>query len=186
MPDGNAAGLSDVRNINSAIGNITSLKVSLKVTGEFNGDLYGYLRHSSGFTVLLNRPGKTASNAAGYADSGFDVTFQTGATNGDVHLYQNITTPAAGSPLTGAWQPDGRTNDPANVLDSSSPATSLTNFNGLNAAGEWTLYLADVESGGTNMLTEWSLEISGASLPDIDLDEPGGHHLRHGARAERS
>ena len=109
VPDGNAAGLSDVRTLNSAIGDITSVTVHLKTTGEFNGDLYGYVTHSSGFTVLLNRPGKTASSPAGYADSGLDVTFQDSAANGDIHLYQNKTTPVAGSPLTGAWQPDDRT-----------------------------------------------------------------------------
>jgi subtilisin-like proprotein convertase family protein len=172
VPDGNAAGLNDVRNVNSAIGTITSLKVRLKLTGEFNGDLYGYVRHSSGFTVLLNRPGKTAANSYGYNDSGLDVTFQTGAANGDVHLYQNVSTPVAGSPLTGVWQPDGRTNDPASVTDASARSTSLTNFNGLNAAGEWTLYLADVESGGTNLLTEWSLEITGAAYPSLVWSNP--------------
>ena len=51
-------------------------------------------------------------------------------------------------------------------------ATSLTNFNGLNAAGEWTLYLADVESGGTNLLTEWSLEITGAAYPTLTWTNP--------------
>jgi len=35
VPDGNAAGLSDVRNINSAIGDISSLQVRLKITGEY-------------------------------------------------------------------------------------------------------------------------------------------------------
>ncbi len=150
----------------------TSLKVRLKITGEFNGDLYASVRQGSGFTVLLNRPGKTASNPFGYADSGFDVTFQTGAANGDAHVYQNVTTPANGSPLTGAWEPDGRDVDPTNVTDLSTRATSLTNFNGLNAAGDWTLFLADVESGGTNMLTEWSLEISGAANPTLAWANP--------------
>ncbi len=171
VPDGNAAGLSDVRNINSAIGTITSLSVSFKLTGEFNGDLYVYLRHTSGYAVLLNRPGKTSGNAVGYADSGFNVTFQDGAAH-DVHLYQNITTPTAGSPLTGTWQPDGRTNDPVNVTDSSARATALSSFNGLNAAGEWTLYVSDVESGGTNMLTEWSLQITGAAYPTLTWAKP--------------
>lgn len=172
VPDGNAAGLTDVRNVPSAIGTITSLKVRLKLAGEFNGDLYGYVRHSSGFTVLLNRPGKTAANSHGYPDSGFDVTFQTGAANGDVHLYQNVTTPSAGSPLTGAWEPDGRTVDPTNVTDAAARSTSLTNFNGLNAAGEWALYVSDVESGGTNMLTEWALEITGAAYPALTWTNP--------------
>ena len=172
VPDGSFAGLSDVRNVSSAIGNISSLKVRLKVTGEFNGDLYAYVRHAGGFTVLLNRVGRTASDSFGYGDSGFDVTFQTGAANGDIHVYQNVTTPAAGSPLTGIWQPDGRNVDPTNVTDVSARSTSLTNFNGLNGAGEWTLYLADVESGATNMLTEWSLEISGAASPTLAWANP--------------
>ena len=133
VPDGNAAGLSDVRQVSSAIGVISSLQVRLKITGEFTGDLYAYLRHSSGYVVLLNRPGKTAPDGDGYADSGFDVTFADDATNGDVHLYQDVVLPAAGWPLTGAWQPDGRTNDPMNVTDQSARATALTNFNGLAA-----------------------------------------------------
>lgn len=172
VPDGNLSGLSDVRNINSAIGTITSLKVRLKLTGEFNGDLYGYLRHSSGFTVLLNRPGKTASVPWGYPDSGLDVTFQTGAVNDDIHLYRNVMTPADGSPLTGIWQPDGRTDDPLNFTEGSSRVTSLANFNGLNAAGEWTLFLADVDSGGTNMLTGWALEITGTAYPTLAWANP--------------
>lgn len=172
VPDGNASGLHDVRSVSSAVANIASVKVRLRISGEFNGDLYGYVRHSSGFSVLLNRPGKTASNAAGYDDSGFDLTFATGAANGDVHVYRNVTTPSVGSPLTGTWEPDGRTADPGSVTDASSRNALLTSFNGLNAAGEWTLYLADIESGGTNMLTEWALEITGAAYPALAWANP--------------
>ncbi len=67
---------------------------------------------------------------------------------------------------------DGRTNDPVNVTDLSPQATSLTNFNGLNAAGGWTLYLADVESGATNLLTEWTLSIAGAASPTLTWTNP--------------
>lgn len=172
VPDGSFSGLSDVRTISSTVGNISSLQVRLKLTGEFNGDVYAYLRHTNGFVVLLNRVGRTATNTFGYGDSGFDVTFQSGATNGDIHVYQNVTTPANGSPLTGVWLPDGRNVDPTNVTDVSTRSTSLTNFNGLNAAGEWTLYLADVESGGTNMLMQWSLDISGAASPTLTWTNP--------------
>jgi subtilisin-like proprotein convertase family protein len=172
VPDGNFSGLSDVRTVASTVKNISSLQVRLKVTGEFNGDLYAYLRNTNGFVVLLNRVGKTAANSHGYDDSGFNVTFQTGAANGDIHLYQNVTTPTDGSPLTGIWQPDGRDVNPTNVTDASSRATSLTNFNGFSGSGEWTLYLADVESGGTNQLTEWGLDISGAVLPALAWTAP--------------
>ncbi len=172
VPDGNASGLHDVRSVSSTIAQIASVKVRLKLTGEFNGDLYGYVRHSSGFSVLLNRPGKTGANAAGYDDSGFDVTFATGAANGDVHVYRNVTSPSAGSPLTGNWEPDGRTADPGVVTDASSRSALLTSFNGLDAAGEWTLYLADLESGGTNQLREWALEITGAVHPALAWSNP--------------
>jgi len=172
LPDGNVSGLSDVRILNSAIANITSVMVGLKITGNFNGDLYGYLVYSNGFTVLLNRPGKTASNPFGYADSGFNVTFQDAAPNGDIHLYETNTIPASGSPLTGTWQPDGRNVDPASVLDTSPRTAALTSFNGLNAAGAWTLFLADLESGGTNELTQWSLTITGQSYPTLAWANP--------------
>jgi len=172
VPDGRATGLVDVRSVNSAIRSITAVKVRLKVTGEFNGDLYGYVHHASGFTVLLNRPGKTEANPYGYDDSGLDVTFQTGAANGDVHLYQSVMLPDQGSPLTGVWQPDGRAVDPAIVTDASPRSTSLANFNGLDAAGSWTLFLADLESGGTNMLTEWALEITGVASPTLAWANP--------------
>ena len=172
VPDGSFSGLSDVRNVTSAIGTISSLQVRLKLTGEFNGDVYAYLRHTNGFVVLLNRVGRATNNAFGYGDSGLDVTFQDGAANGDIHLYQNVMTPADGSPLTGIWQPDGRNVDPTNVTDVSPRSTSLTNFNGLNAAGEWTLYLADVESGATNLLTQWSLDISGGASPTLTWSDP--------------
>ncbi|MFM1767980.1 MAG: hypothetical protein RJA22_509 [Verrucomicrobiota bacterium] len=172
VPDGNASGLHDVRSVSSAIGAITSVKVRLKINGEFNGDLYGYLRHASGFSVLLNRPGKTAANAAGYDDSGLDVTFASGAVNGDIHAYRSVTTPAAGSALAGTWEPDGRAVDPAVVTEASSRTALLSSFNALTASGEWTLYLADLESGGTNQLREWGLEITGSAAPAIAWSAP--------------
>jgi subtilisin-like proprotein convertase family protein len=172
VPDGNASGLHDVRSVSSAIAQIASVKVRLKINGEFNGDLYGYVRHSSGFSVLLNRPGKTADNTAGYDDSGFDVTFATSGASGDVHTYRSVTAPASGSPLTGNWEPDGRIADPAVVTDASSRGALLSSFNGLDANGEWTLYLADLESGGTNQLREWALEITGAVRPALAWANP--------------
>ncbi len=172
VPDGNASGLVDVRNVPSPIGNITGVKVRLKVTGEFNGDLYGYVKHSSGFTVLLNRPGKTAANTNGYADSGLDITLQNGGVDGDIHNYQAVRIPADGVALTGTFEPDGRAADPATVTDASGRTTSLTSFNGLDAAGEWKLYLADLASGDTNFLTQWSVEITGAATPTITWPTP--------------
>src|ERR1041384_6130967 len=60
VPDGNLAGWSDTRNISGIPGTnhgtdeILDINVFLNLSGGYNGDLYGYLVHSSGFAVLLN------------------------------------------------------------------------------------------------------------------------------------
>jgi len=59
VPDGNPSGLSDVRAINSAIENISSVTVNLKIAGNFNGDLYGYWSipaDSPYFSIVPARP----------------------------------------------------------------------------------------------------------------------------------
>src|SRR2546425_3774853 len=122
IPDGKATGMSDVRTVASAIVNLTAVRVKLRVAGEFNGDLYGYARHiragATNLCMLLNRPGRSLSNLAGYADAGLDVVLDDAAAQGDIHVYRAVTNPPAGTALTGVWQPGGRTADPGMVLDS--------------------------------------------------------------------
>jgi len=57
-------------------------------------------------------------------------------------------------------------------LCASPRTTSLANFSGLDAAGEWVLYLVDSDSGATNMLTEWTLEVAGAATPTLAWTDP--------------
>ncbi|HEY2951969.1 MAG TPA: MBG domain-containing protein, partial [Verrucomicrobiae bacterium] len=70
------------------------------------------------------------------------------------------------------WQPDGRNVDPDVVLDTSTRSTSLSAFNGQDANGEWRLFLADLESGGTNTLSGWELEITGAVRSSVTWATP--------------
>jgi subtilisin-like proprotein convertase family protein len=173
IEDGNASGLSDVQTVTSAITNLTSVRLALHIAGEFNGDLYAYVRHIQGgrtnFCVLLNRVGRTVSNPAGYADPGLDVVLEDAAPAGDIHRYGTITNLPAGTPLTGTWQPDGRRVDPDEVLDSTERTATLSAFNGADASGEWTLYLADMASGGSNLLVGWELELAGIARPPVSL-----------------
>jgi subtilisin-like proprotein convertase family protein len=175
VPDGNSAGMSDTRLVGSPVVSISAVRVKLRVAGEFNGDLYAYLRHitplATNYVVLLNRAGRTAVEAPGYDDAGLDVTFAADAGQ-DIHLYRDHATVPAGQPLAGTWQPDGRTSDPGSVLDTSPRATSLLNFAGMEASGEWTLFVADMESGGTNMLASWELEVTGAITPGVTWQTP--------------
>ncbi len=154
IPDGALTGWSDTRTVNLT-GEILDLEVTLNLSGGWNGDLYGYLTHDSGFAVLLNRPGRTAANGAGYSDSGFAVSFGVGALN-DIHLYQGVT--GAFSPLTGLWAADGREVHPLSAVDTDARSALLDSFLGLNANGNWTLFLADVDGGGTQAtLVDWGL-----------------------------
>jgi subtilisin-like proprotein convertase family protein len=173
IPDGTLAGVHDVRTIASDIVFISSIRVRLNISGNFNGDLYGYIRHSSGLAILLNRPGRSSTNAYGYSDAGLDITLADDASN-DIHPSRSLVVPAVGSPLTGTWQPDARYVSPRLVTEASARSAFLSAFNGLSASGDWTLFLADLDLGGTNFLNSWSLEIAGAGklMPVITWANP--------------
>ena len=106
VPDDNPVGLASTVTVSTPIQVLTNLQVTLNITNGWNGDLYAYLVHDSGFVVLLNRPGKSAARPFGYGDPGFNVTFDGGVTN-NVHTYRltlfgNEDTPLGG-PLTLTW-----------------------------------------------------------------------------------
>lgn len=176
VPDGHASGLSDRRTIDSTVARISRLRVTLSIAGEFNGDLYAYLRHvtpgTTNFCVLLNRAGKSASLPSGYADSGLSVTLDDAAAAGDIHGYRATSPLAPGVALGGSWQPDGRNTNPQTVLETSPRTTNLGSFIGTDPDGEWTLFVADLEAGGTNLLASWELEISGPTAPAITWPTP--------------
>jgi subtilisin-like proprotein convertase family protein len=166
IPSGNASGISLTPTVSPGIASITSVRVSLDISSDSNGSLYAYLSHNGSLSVLLNRTGRTAGNLAGYDNNGFNVTFDDSLINRDIHVYNTIAPPSVGSSLTGSWQTDARNLDPDQVLNTSSRNASLAVFQGLNADGAWTLFVAGLESGGTTTLNGWSMEITGAAVPE--------------------
>jgi subtilisin-like proprotein convertase family protein/Cu/Zn superoxide dismutase len=168
VPDASFTGASDTRSISAAIHSVTNLKVRLKISGTYNGDLFCYLTHGSGYSVLLNRVGRRADSAFGYGDPGLDVTFEDGATN-DVHDYRLTATGnhsiPLGTNLMGTWVADGRTNRPTEVLDTDARPALLSSFNGVDPNGDWTVFVADVGAGDSHTLVSWGLEISGTEEP---------------------
>lgn len=170
IPDNSSVGIADFQSLTTTIEYIESIEITLNITGGFNGDYYVYLQHGSGFSVLLNRPGKTALNDLGYADAGVFATFAQAAVNGDAHTYQSIINPAGGQ-LTGTWQPDGRNIDPLNVFDTSPRTATLNSFVGNNANGLWTVFVADRSAGGVGNLTSYTITINGV------IPEPGAFLL---------
>ena len=169
IPDGNASGWSDTRTISGIFDpspnpqhtdEIVDVNVRVNISGGYNGDLYGYLVHSSGFSVLLNRVGRTSTDAFGYSDAGMNITLNDQATETtDIHLYQTVGGYNIGSGTQ--WRPDGRTDNPNSVTESTANRNALLeNFNTLSANGTWTLFLADLATGDTSTLVSWGLDIS--------------------------
>jgi len=167
IPDGSLSGLALSTNLAGiSPSTINNVNVTLNLSGGYNGDLYAYLAGpNGGFAVLLNRAGvSNGASAFGYGDSGMNVTFSDGAGN-DFHFYQNV----GGYSLNGTmWQPDGRNIDP--LSDPSAFLTAgqtalLSSFNGTDANGTWTLFLADLSGGGQSSLISWGLDITTVPEP---------------------
>ena len=160
IPDNSIIGLTDAHTIGGLDAAIKDVRVTLDISGGFNGDLYGYLRlNGSPLVVLVNRVGLTSGNPDGYHNSGMLVTLSSSAPQ-DIHFYQDFTPAYNGSgQVTGAWQADGR----ANPLDTS--RGSLSYFNGLDPNGTWTLFFADRSVGGQSKLDGWSLEVTTVPEP---------------------
>ncbi len=175
VPEVPAAGLALTETLSAAqiSGPIAALTVTLNISGAgasgaYNGDLYAYLRHGTGFAVLLNRPGKTLANPLGYADNGLAVTFDDSGAADDIHTYQNLPFGVPVGPLTGTWASDGRAIDPNAVLDTDprSESATLRSFRGLEASGNWTLYLSDLDGGATAQIDSWALNINTRVIPE--------------------
>ena len=190
IPDNDINGVSFTRNLSSPVfnfnpSNILDLNVTLNITGDFNGDLYAYITHGSGFAVLLNRVGRTASNPDGYGDDGFNIRLddQAGSTR-DVHTYR-LTLGGAlpnGTQLTGSWLPDGRNVSPLNTLDTDARTALLNSFNGLDPNGSYTLFIADLSPGGNSTIVSWGLEVTIPEPGTIGLMALGGLLMFYFAR----
>jgi hypothetical protein len=163
VPDNDGIGLSDTRQISTTITYITGATVYLSMGGGWAGDLYAYVTHASGFTVLLNRPGRSLENIAGSGANELQISFTDTALS-DIHTGL----PASGSAV-GFFQPDAREIDPDNSLDSSPRAAFLSSFNGLDPNGEWTLFVADLSGGDQMILYDWAVTLKGVPEPSTTL-----------------
>jgi hypothetical protein len=180
IPDGegaNFSGVQDTREISLEYDSIESISVTLNIVGSgsgaFNGDLYAYLTKGDDIAILLNRPGRTTENPSGYGDNGLNVRFADDAPSGDIHVYRLTLSGSHniplefGTQLTGTWAPDGRTVSPLLTLDTDPRTHTLDDFRGADPNGEWTLFVADIDPGGTAVLASWRLDIAAVPEPRL-------------------
>ncbi len=174
IPDGDLSGLALSTNLAGlSPSSISNVDVRLNISGGYNGDLYAFLvGPNGGFAVLLNRSGVSNNTSAfGYSDSGFNVTLTGLGSNPSIQYYQSFG--GSGSPVTGIWAPSGINIDPSsslpadfwNAFVSGSPSALLSSFNGTDANGTWTLFLADLSGGGQSTLVSWGLDITTVPEP---------------------
>ncbi len=148
IPNGNPVGVMFSENVSSAdlpAGSVISgLTVGINISGGYNGGLVAYLVAPNGtYVSLLNQPG-TTSNPFGYGGSGLNVTLADG--NPSIQT----TSETDGVLFSGTYGADG----------------SLSSVNGLQADGDWTLFFANLSSGGANgELTSFSLNFTAVPEP---------------------
>jgi hypothetical protein len=155
VPDGNPVGWSATATVSGELPYITSVSVNLELSGGYNGDLYAYLSHEGVLVPLLNRVGVGANHdpnggALGWGTAGMNVTLADGYAN--IHW--------VGSPTSGgSYAPDGRQVSPlaAPSAFDDNGTIGFSAFNGKNVNGAWTLFFADLSSGETSQLANWSL-----------------------------
>jgi hypothetical protein len=164
--DGNPGGIQDSINVSGALPVISDVKVYLNVTGGHNGDLYAYVNLGGTSVILLNRIGSSSGNPFGSASAGLgdnsSHTYQNDSTwysfklddsgTSGLHDYTGTT----GVPVTGSYKPD------------SAGSTSFGSFTGANPNGTWSIFFADMASGGgstPSTLVGWGLEITAVPEP---------------------
>jgi len=172
IPDGDISGLALSTNLaGMSPSSISNVDVRLNISGGYNGDLYAFLvGPNGGFAVLLNRSGvSNSASAFGYSDSGFNVTL---SMNGTAPIQYYGSYGGSGSPVTGTWLPSGLNIDPQsvpadfwNAFLSGTPSALLSSFDGTDANGTWTLFLADLSGGGQSTLVSWGLDITAVPEP---------------------
>lgn len=146
IPDGNPAGMWNSIAVSGLGNSLSSISLTLSVSGGNNSGLYAYLTYNGTLAVLLNRPGVTSTTPYGDTSAGLTQTLTGTALYGGVSplsSYTSFTTPGTSTSLS-----DG----------------SL--YGGMDPNGTWTLFFADVSGGGGNAtLNGWSLDITAVPEP---------------------
>lgn len=178
IPDGSISGLARSLVLDRPGEEIVSMTVELTVSNTaggsaFLGDLYFYLTDGTNLVTLLNRPGRSAANPDGYNDDqSFSVTFDDAAVF-DFHTYRLAVSGDENSPLLstlgGFFQPDGRTESPLTVETSDPRTTQLSDFFGPGGERTFILFAADLSTGGTHQLDNWTLNIETIPEPGTGL-----------------
>lgn len=142
---------------------ILDVNISMKVFHKNIGDLSAILTSPAGTSVeLFHRPGQPTIPAECSGDN-LLVTFDDDAPN-SANVFESTCTSGTDYAIEGSFQ----------------ALSSMANFNGENAYGEWTLTISDDKFSHAGAVDNWSLEFcfmqNAGAAPDfskMDLEVPG-------------
>ncbi len=135
IPDSTPAGINDTITLSDA-SVLSGLRVSIKATHSYVGDLKFTLHKDTTTSALIDRPGQPASTF-GCSGNDIDVTLDDAAAS-PAESTCSFTPPA----LSGTLAPN---------------APGLAPFVGQSLAGTWTMNVSDNAGGDTGTFTEWCL-----------------------------
>lgn len=145
IPDGDPVGITDVINVPDSF-TIGSVDVDLRIPHTWVGDLIVTITHNATSVTVVDQMG-FPTLAFGCNSNDLDVVIDDDGTGGPIEA------------LCGPSDADPTPTSPPSYL----PASALSAFNGMDAAGPWTITVSDNAGFDTGTLEHWSLHI----------DEPG-------------
>jgi len=119
---------------------ITDLDVDINAIHTWPGDVQIFLEHLGTSVLIYDRPGVPASTFGCDTDH-FNIILDDEGSGGPIETICNLTPPSAQSP------------------PNYTPANALSAFDGMDAAGEWTITTIDFFTGDTGTLLSWSLHV---------------------------
>ena len=144
---------------------ITDLDVDLTATHAWPGDVLFRLEHLGTSVVIYDRPGVPEPPAGFGCDTDdFNIVMDDEGSGGPIETICNALPPSALSP------------------PNYTPANPLAAFDGMDAAGEWTITSIDFFNGDNGTLLSWSLHVgfNGQACPVVgctcfgDMNGSGG------------
>ncbi|MEK6676289.1 MAG: IPTL-CTERM sorting domain-containing protein [Planctomycetota bacterium] len=138
IPDNNPVGINHVINVPDAT-TIADLDVDLNIPHSWVGDLVVTVNHNATTVTIVDRPGVPASTF-GCANDNYDIVLDDEGSGGPIEALCSVSMVS-----------------PPNFV----PQNPLSAFDGMSAAGAWTITVSDNVGSDVGTLAEWSLHVTG-------------------------
>lgn len=170
IPDNDPVGVSDTRTVPDDLtgrNTIADVNVDLFIEHTWQGDVVVSLIHAGVTVPLLHRPGDSQSTGLGFSQDNLGSAIVKFILDDEAASFYDSAAPNGLGSVSDPGFPDGI--DPSNGNNTWRPygasgATFLSDFDGVDKRGDWTLLVSDRGSGDVGTLVNWSLHI--AAIPE--------------------